>query len=340
MPSPSLRDIAKVAGVSHVTVGRALRNHPKVSASQRKRIQELATKMGYKKNPLISAWMKARRSQGTVNSKETIAFLSFDEIKTFKEADNFYRLWHAGAQSMAQELGYGFNTISAKDYKFSWQSIARVLTSRGIRGILLAPMLGKTFSMDLNDFIAVSVEKMDHSPHIDHVLPNHFEGMQLALDEGIRRGYRRIGYIHPGRLYPTHLRWKGAYLSYREFLSANEQVEIIEAPASSAETPERFQKWFNSEKPDLVICPNPIFFTHLKSMGLCIPEDCGVIHLEWKPSWENLTGIDQNFRMSGEIALKMLANRLERNEVGYSKRPISVLVEPKWIEGQTLRSLR
>jgi len=43
----SIQDIAQVAGVSHTTVSRALRNSPLISQEVREQIQELARAMGY-----------------------------------------------------------------------------------------------------------------------------------------------------------------------------------------------------------------------------------------------------------------------------------------------------
>src|SRR5579884_2468565 len=43
----SIYDIAKIAGVSPSTVSRALEDHPRIGATTRKRIQELAREMNY-----------------------------------------------------------------------------------------------------------------------------------------------------------------------------------------------------------------------------------------------------------------------------------------------------
>lgn len=51
----TLRDIAEAAGVSEMTVSRALRNSSDVSEKTRLRIQEIAAKMGYVPNKIASA---------------------------------------------------------------------------------------------------------------------------------------------------------------------------------------------------------------------------------------------------------------------------------------------
>ena len=44
---PTIYTIAKLAGVSHTTVSRALKGHPKVSEAQRKRIEAIAESLGF-----------------------------------------------------------------------------------------------------------------------------------------------------------------------------------------------------------------------------------------------------------------------------------------------------
>ncbi|MEM6313399.1 MAG: LacI family DNA-binding transcriptional regulator [Planctomycetota bacterium] len=53
-------DIARLAGVSHMTVSRALRGHPDVQEVTRQRIEELAAKHGYRANAGARAMRKGR----------------------------------------------------------------------------------------------------------------------------------------------------------------------------------------------------------------------------------------------------------------------------------------
>ena len=47
----TLKDIAKVAGVSYATVSRALTDHPDVNFETRERIKKIAKEMNYVPNP-------------------------------------------------------------------------------------------------------------------------------------------------------------------------------------------------------------------------------------------------------------------------------------------------
>ena len=48
----TIKDIAKILGISVSTVSRALKNHPDISAETKKEVQELAKKLNYTPNAI------------------------------------------------------------------------------------------------------------------------------------------------------------------------------------------------------------------------------------------------------------------------------------------------
>ena len=60
MPTPTLADVAKVAGVSRMTASRALNDKPGVSDKTREDIQRIASEMGYVANPLAQKLSNGR----------------------------------------------------------------------------------------------------------------------------------------------------------------------------------------------------------------------------------------------------------------------------------------
>ena len=59
--SVTIKDIARVAGVSHTTVSRALREHPAISQETVSRVQQIANELGYVPNTAARG-LKTRRS--------------------------------------------------------------------------------------------------------------------------------------------------------------------------------------------------------------------------------------------------------------------------------------
>jgi LacI family transcriptional regulator len=59
---PTHQDIATIACVSQVTVSLALRSHPRIPESTRKRIEAIARQIGYRPDPMLSSLVAYRNS--------------------------------------------------------------------------------------------------------------------------------------------------------------------------------------------------------------------------------------------------------------------------------------
>lgn len=73
---PTLREIARRAGVSHTTVSLSLRNHPSIPEATRERLRELADRLGYRSNVLVSALMSRVRLKQHKSGPEVVGFLT------------------------------------------------------------------------------------------------------------------------------------------------------------------------------------------------------------------------------------------------------------------------
>ena len=70
---PSYGDIARLAGVSQMTVSLALRDHPTLPPATRRRIKEIAEEIGYRPDPNIGrmlSYIRSRRVSRTTPSIE------------------------------------------------------------------------------------------------------------------------------------------------------------------------------------------------------------------------------------------------------------------------------
>ena len=95
---PGMVDVAREAGVSHVTVSRVLNDHPSVRPETRARVEAAIEKLGYRPNSVARA-LKTRRSStiGVV-----LAGVELYELPRILR----------GVQSAAQRAGYWVNLAS------------------------------------------------------------------------------------------------------------------------------------------------------------------------------------------------------------------------------------
>ncbi|MDG2169671.1 MAG: LacI family DNA-binding transcriptional regulator, partial [Opitutales bacterium] len=131
MRKVTLRDIAQKSGVSVTSVSLAMRGSRRVSPDKTKEIQELAEKMGYVRDPMMSALCSYRDSTRPRNKNANINFLQFSSSSQTLEnqgkvAAEFWR----GAQTETKLLGYSLNTIWAGDPSLTSERLKHILNSR------------------------------------------------------------------------------------------------------------------------------------------------------------------------------------------------------------------
>ena len=80
----TMKVIAAQAGVTQATVSMSLANHPRISTATKKRIQDLARKLGYQPNPYVATLMRVRRQGRELTDKPVLAF-----VGAFNSADGW-----------------------------------------------------------------------------------------------------------------------------------------------------------------------------------------------------------------------------------------------------------
>src|SRR3989304_5016867 len=102
----SLRQIAKLAGVSAATVSMALRNHPRIPAATRRRVSALARRLGYKPNARIAALMGQIRLSRQPDGGACLGVISFyDNARPWEGSLHLARIYE-GMKRRADTLGY------------------------------------------------------------------------------------------------------------------------------------------------------------------------------------------------------------------------------------------
>ena len=64
-----------------------------------------------------------------------------------------------------------------------------------------------------------------------------------------------------------------------------------------------------------------------------VPEDIGLIQLEWRESRPDIAGMHQHNVVTGEAAVDMVISQIHNNETGIPKFPRATLIGATWIDG-------
>lgn len=180
----SIKDIARIAGVSFSTVSRALNDSPRVNAGTRERIQRTAADMGYLPSAVARSLVTQRtQALGVVFTSVTDP-LSAQILHTLEEA--------------ARDRGYSLIVSSSGGDPQRESRAIRRLRERRVDGIIV--VCGSSgpdpFGGELGAGLAgVTINSAHRGPASHDVQVDHLDGGRQATQHLLELGHRRIGYI-------------------------------------------------------------------------------------------------------------------------------------------------
>ncbi len=180
----TIKDIAKVAGVSHTTVSRALKGNPVISLETTERIQQLAREMGYVPSAVAQSLL-SRRTQ-------TIGMV----ITTI--ADPFIVQVVKGVEQVAQDAGYSVFLSSSYNNPEREVAVVETFQRRRVDAIIVtSSRVGSLYSSQLDQIKVpiVLINNQEEGEYLRSVTVDNKQGAQLAVEHLLALGHRRIGYI-------------------------------------------------------------------------------------------------------------------------------------------------
>jgi LacI family transcriptional regulator len=346
----TLADIAVKAGVHVTTVSLALRNHPRLPETTRKRVQALAEEMGYRPDPLLRALVSYRGKIMNRRNTPTLAYVTnwntcWGWKKVTAHPDFF-----AGAEAMANQLGYKLEHFWMREPGLTQGRLSRMLYSRGINGIIVASHgreMGDALQFNWANFSAVKIDYFPHQPVLHNVTNNQCDIVRLAMQKVMASGYRRIGFVmHRGWDHAVDHLWTAGFLCEQQHLSTRERVPAHIFPEPHpvegwfnennapvvADLPS-FSKWFNKFKPEVLISKGSFVLPLLAKMGVRIPRDLAFVDVFLDKSDGVTAGVRQNHETVGGVAVEILAGQLQHNKFGVPEIPTTTFVEGTWFDG-------
>ncbi len=332
-----MRELAALAGVSLNTVSLALKDHSRISKPVREHLRKLAVETGYRPDTVVSTLMARLRTTRKQRFSETIAFLSMcGHISEWADNVHYY---YEGACRRADELGYQLETFFAGEEGMTQHKMSRVLMTRDIRGIVLAPLpqpMGR-LSFDWQHFAATRIGYSITYPDLDRSLHDHYGGMVLALRELRKLGYQRPGFctLESQDRWVAH-RWRAAYLMYFHVNDGERKPEV--APLLLQRwNKKKLLAWIREQKPDVVISNMSQIADQIRELSIAIPEKIGFVNLDLHHRHGAMAGIDQCPTEIGATAVELVAAHLTHNQFGIPHTPKTVLLNGYWVHGDTIR---
>ncbi len=201
---PTMRDVARLAGVSQPTVSRVLNNNPSaipVSEETRRKVLEAVRVLGYRPN-MTARSLRTQRTQ-------MIALMIADI------SNSFYHPIARTVQDIARQHNYDV-IISSSDHQYdNERHFCEAVIRRPVDGVIMVPT--HLTDEDLDRFIALTQTPVvvlgQHIKHadVDVVYADDekatFDAVNWLIAE---RGHREIGFVGvPDQYPPGPRRWRG-----------------------------------------------------------------------------------------------------------------------------------
>lgn len=309
MQVATARDIARAAGVSTSTVSHVLNATRWVSPELRQRVLAAADELGYEPDALARS-LRVRRSN-------TIGLVISDI------SNPFFTAVVRGVQDVVQARGYALILSNSDEDPDKEAGYLRVLTSRRVDGIILAPAgVAHPYLSGLAEsgFPLVFLDREVRGLQVAAAVLDNARAARDAMDHLLRLGHRRIAMI-AGR--PQISSTEERIVGYRSALE-NAGLEYDESLVGSGGS--RIGEARSAAEKLLALKPRPsaLFVTNnlmtigamggIRSGGLRVPEDLSLAAIDdfnWADVFEpRLTTVAQPTYELGRIAADLVLRRI------------------------------
>lgn len=352
LPSPplriTLRDVAREAGVSHVTVSRALRNDPTISDARRREIKQLAAKMGYRPDPALAALAAYRFANQSHRIQSALGWVNHweqpEQLRGYREFDNY---WH-GAIQAAENLGYHLDDLRWTQ-DISARRFEKILTTRNVRGVLIPPHRKPPDwgELDWRKFSVVRFGLSVREPDSHLVTSDQLRATVMAIQKISSYGYRRIGMVVGAEL-DRNIggNYTGGFFAAQKLFKQDSALSLLlvdseaapheeESPKTTARLKNSLSVWLARNKLDALLTADPRVPGLICELGYRIPQDIAVAGTSISDIPVD-AGINQNGEMIGRIAVQTLVSQINLNERGEPVAPCRILIESSWQDGKSL----
>ncbi|MGE9292807.1 MAG: substrate-binding domain-containing protein, partial [Puniceicoccales bacterium] len=176
-----------------------------------------------------------------------------------------------------------------------------------------------------------------HEPALSHCCVDHYMLTSLAMKQAVKLGYRRPGLILHDRIDQlVDQRFTAGFTNAQQLLPASGRCPPLYLKDDLAASEPLFKRWLKQAQPDLVFTLYNVVLKWIDSLELKIPEDIGVVQLEWRAKHPEIAGMNQHNDVTGEAALDMLISMIHNGERGVPAFPRATLVGATWVDGPSV----
>ena len=317
--TPTIRDVAREAGVAVGTVSRVLNGHKSVSASVRRKVMRTIARLDYVPDRVAQS-MRLKVTRTIACAVRDISIPDLGSMVTV-------------AESMLRAHGYTLLLATTDESKERELELLRIFQHRRVDGIMM------TMSTEEDPVLRRAVKQLkipvllvdrDQPTELDAVIIDHRRAIFAATEYLLRLGHEQIVLL-TGRpaMRPGRERIAGFEAA---FAAAGKKLDpaLVRLGAFSAEFGFREASALlsSSHRPTAIIAGGmamlPGVLRAVSQSGLKIPEDVSIIAGGDSDlaalATPKITAIRWSGAQEGQIAVELLLNRLENGYKGEAQR--------------------
>ncbi|WP_127473164.1 LacI family DNA-binding transcriptional regulator [Microbacterium sulfonylureivorans] len=318
---PSIYDVAKQAGVSHMTVSRVLNGHPNIRESTRERVLQAIDEMNYTRSSIARALATRRAMRIGVLVDSPVQWGPNSTLRAIESA--------------ARDAGYAISAFSISDDEESQIDTGVVeLVTQGVDALcVIAP---RASSLDMlrqqSTGLPTLVIKAEPDAEMHTAAVDQRAGAMAAVMHLIELGHRSIAHLSgPLDWYDARAREQG----WRDALA--DAGLTIAPPVVGDWTSDygyTFGKTYDFADATAVFAANDqmaLGLVHgLSERGLRVPDDISVVGFDDLPDARHflppLTTVRQDFAALGALALQIIISAIEGDDIAEHD-----IIEPRLI---------
>lgn len=301
----SIKDIARIARVSHSTVSRALRESPLVNPETAEKIRRIAAENGFRTSAIARSLATSRTS--------TIG------VVVTSIADPFVAEVVSGIESEAIAHNYSVFLANCNADPGRELKVVHSFEDRRVDGIVVtASRVGALYGSLLEQMqIPIVLLNNQHPSHFAHsVLIENFEASRSAVNLLVELGHRRIAYIGDRFGYSSDSERFSGYRSALDEADIPFQPDLVVHGDGKAEGgSEAMERLLAApERPTAVFCYNDMTaiggLKTIRTHGLKVPDDISLVGFDDLPLTlyvdPPLTTVRQPKYDMGRLAMQVL----------------------------------
>ncbi|WRS30687.1 LacI family DNA-binding transcriptional regulator [Actinomycetaceae bacterium MB13-C1-2] len=324
--SPTMKDVARLAGTGLTTVSRVVNESGPVGDETRKRVLDAISELDYQPNEIARALRPGQRSR-------TIG------LKLGDLTNPFWSHLAAGAIKCSRRRGYAaLIGTSDESPEVERRSIDDLLSHK-VAGLILSPDANDSRQLlELRHDSSVPLVLVDRpSPELnsDTVVFDNMEGGFLAAEHLIKHGHSRIAVLVAPSYYTTGLRLRGYRKALREHgITADSDLVVRLSSGSVTQAEEAMSRLLRLPEPPTAVFTTTNFMTEgallsmhhsNKEVALVGFDDVHMAELLRRP----VTVVAADTSVLGATATSMLIDRIEGDDSQPRRVVIPVRLIPR-----------